>query len=75
MSISETPNELHEKFSLLQRKINTRTKEKGGNIKCQIQVCRDFLGWFDKVQDIRQTIELEKVVRALLKKRDTDLSV
>jgi exonuclease III len=75
MSISETPNELHEKFSLLQRKINTWTKEKGGNIKCQIQVCRDFLGWFDKVQEIRQTTELENVVRALLKKRYTDLSV
>lgn len=35
---------------------------KVGTIKIKVQVCRDFLGWFDKVKEQRNPTELEKFI-------------
>ncbi|XP_078153682.1 uncharacterized protein LOC144548842 [Carex rostrata] len=49
--------------------------ERVGNIKKQLGICRDYFGWVDKVQEIWQITELEKLVKAILKNRYTELSV
>lgn len=49
-----------------------RNKKK---MKHQIMICRNFLGWIDKVEEIRQTTSLEKWVKAVLKRRHTELAV
>lgn len=41
----------------------------------QINVCRDYLGWIDKVKENRSITALEKWVACIIKKRFTKLSI
>lgn len=70
-----TLQELHDKMLRLQGVIKDWNDEKIGNIKAQIKVCRDYLGWINKVEELRHATELDKRVKAPIKKRYTQLSV
>lgn len=72
---ANTPVQLHKKFQELQKAIKQWASMKVGLIKGQIKACRDFLGWIDKVKEIRTASALEKFIACIVKKRHTDLSV
>ena len=50
-------------------------KEKVGHIKKQIKACREYMGWTDRVREVRNLTELEKFINCIIKKRYTDLAV
>ncbi|XP_078173385.1 uncharacterized protein LOC144567186 [Carex rostrata] len=69
------PKELHAKFQKIQVEIQRWAKEKKGKIKEQIETCREFLGWIDKVVESRQITVLEKIVLRLIKQRYATITV
>lgn len=75
MERAQTLLQLHNKMMRMQREINEWATNKVGNVAKQIIVCRDYLGWTDRVKESRSTTALEKLVTCLIKKRYTGLSV
>ncbi|XP_078169882.1 uncharacterized protein LOC144564174 [Carex rostrata] len=74
MPTAENPTQLHRKIVTMQREITAWTRHKIGNIKRQLTVCRDYFEWVDEVQEVRVVTDLEKLIKAVLKKRYTELS-
>lgn len=74
MPLATTPSELYKKIGNIQKAITKWAKEKGGRIITQLKICRDFMGWTDKVEETRKLTILEKKVRAILKKRFLQLT-
>lgn len=73
--IATDTQQLHEKMQYLQSQITSWTANNIGNIKNQINVCRDYIEWYGKVEEIRQTTLLEKRVQAEVKRKYTELAV
>lgn len=63
------------KLKALQSTITSWARDRVGNIKAQINYCRQFLGWIERQQEHRAIADLEKRVKALIKRRFTELSV
>ncbi|XP_078156078.1 uncharacterized protein LOC144551855 [Carex rostrata] len=72
---AHTPKQLHDKLMATQRQIRIWAKEKVGHIKKQIKACREYMGWTDRVREVRNLTELEKFINCIIKKRYTDLAV
>lgn len=72
---ANSPLQLHEKLNQLQKAIKSWTSAMVGNITVQLRVCRDFIEWVDMVQERRQITQLEKFIKALIKKRHTELAI
>lgn len=70
-----TPEELHGKLQSLTGAIRNWAKDKVTQIKDQIGVCREYIGWMDKVTEIRATTTREKTVMRLIKERYAHLTV
>lgn len=75
MEGAATSADLNEKLGKLQSQIRDWTQERLGNIKEQIVVCRNFMDWIGKVQEVRSITQLEKWVHTVIKRRYVDLSV
>ncbi|XP_078164779.1 uncharacterized protein LOC144559559 [Carex rostrata] len=70
-----TPTQLHNKLEKVKSEITKWTRARIGNVKRQIGVCRDFIGWLDKVEERRISTQLERKTKALVKRRYTTLAV
>lgn len=75
MGPAYTGEELHQKICRLQTAIKEWSNAKIGNIKAQLMVCRDYLDWIGKVEEARDITQLEKWLKAVIKKRFTKLSM
>lgn len=71
MPTATDPLQLHQKVQRMKRDITQWTKSRVGNIKKQILVCWKFIGWVEGAQEMRQITNLEKLIKALIKKRYT----
>lgn len=70
-----TSHELHDKIVTIQKEIRDWTNQRFGKIKEQIIVCRDYMEWIGKVEEIRSITNLEKMVHVKVKRRYVQLSV
>ena len=59
---TQTPQQMHDKLQNLQKGITTWVKDKGGNIKIQLQVCRKYIRWVDQVEEVRILTKMEKKI-------------
>lgn len=75
MEVASTPLELDNKLKAVQKEIKDWTRDKIGNIKGQIIICRDYLNWIGKVEEVRRITRLEKWVLVTIKRRYIELSV
>lgn len=53
MQLAENTTQLHQKLIKLQKRITQWTTKRVGNIKRQIIVCREFIGWVEEAQEVR----------------------
>lgn len=75
LGIAHTPQQLHQKFLITQKRIKAWAATKVGNIKSQIKTCREYIGWVDKIKELRRPTNLEKFIEELIKKRYSDLVI
>lgn len=73
--VAQNPIQLQNKIFLIQKDIQNWVKHNVGKVKQQMKICRDFMAWVDESQERRLLTDLEKRVKALIKKRYSDLSV
>lgn len=73
--IATNPIEMDLKLKSLQKCIKEWAETKVGSIKKQINVCREFVGWMDRVKEVRAPTDLEISVLRRVKHRYVYLAV
>ncbi|KAJ4748165.1 RNA-directed DNA polymerase (reverse transcriptase)-related family protein [Rhynchospora pubera] len=73
--VASTPSDFDLKLSALTKEIKLWKKSRSSAIMQQLRVIRNFLAWCDWVMEIRNLTELEKLVKALMKKRFVQLAI
>lgn len=72
---AQTTIQLKSKLSEIKKSIRDWVKNKTGNIKKQLQICRDYLKLVDKVRERRCLTQLEKYVTAIIKAGYAELAI
>jgi hypothetical protein len=75
MEVATSPVELKKKICKLQSLIKEWTRDRIGNVKEQVLICRNFMDWIGKVQEVRRITQLEKWMHLILKRRYAELSI
>ncbi|KAJ4813587.1 RNA-directed DNA polymerase (reverse transcriptase)-related family protein [Rhynchospora pubera] len=70
-----SPNHLNEKLNLLATEITAWSKHRQTSLKIQLSFIRQFLSRCDRAAETRNLSELETWLKAMLKRRFTELSV
>lgn len=70
-----TPAQFQNKLNNLQQRIKEWTGAHIGTIKSQIETCKNFMTWIDKVKELRVATQLEKLIATVIKQRHTTLVV